>query len=524
MIYLFYIFLLSIPLGYRVILYQWTLGFDEYETAFLYANDFLMLLFLSTYFLSLSKKNNFISKIILRKNSGQENKNLQFTIYNLHLIFKSQFSIKAYKAISTKSQFFRSLMSQILKPLCFEDIGLRNIALSSFLFFSFITIFWATFPLLALYNFIRLLLLVFVALTISALLKAKSLKLEVIFGILASLAIVESLIGFLQFLFQHSLGLWWLGESLVGERIIGSAKIIVEGGAVLRAYGTFPHPNVLGAFLVLGLMSLCYFWLRRPSERKMWSGWSTLKSDMVFGLGLYVVLVGLTLTFSRSTWAIAILATTILIIYNLFINRKYIIQTVRLTFLLLAISYILFNSYSVFIFPRAQLSVNEPAVTYRISYDKLGLELIKNNPLGVGLGNQVIYSVKNNIYKESGMNKVWEWQPIHNMYLLIGAETGILGLVSFLLLVLSLFVKPKIQKLNYKQNINLKKTNWKLGGLLDLNFKYLFRFSDLDIRVFMPKLMLLSLMFFGMTDHFLWTIEPGRLMFWIVLAMNFAQE
>ena len=41
----------------------------------------------------------------------------------------------------------------------------------------------------------------------------------------------------------------------------------------------------------------------------------------------------------------------------------------------------------------------------------------------------------------------------------------------------------------------------------------------LSIENFIPKIMLLSLLIFGMFDHFLWTIEPGRLMFWIVLGI-----
>ena len=31
--------------------------------------------------------------------------------------------------------------------------------------------------------------------------------------------------------------------------------------------------------------------------------------------------------------------------------------------------------------------------------------------------------------------------------------------------------------------------------------------------------MMLALLFFGIADHFLWTLEPGRLMFWLVTGI-----
>ena len=40
---LFWLFLILIPFGYRVLLYQFTPRFDEYESVFLYASDFFLL-------------------------------------------------------------------------------------------------------------------------------------------------------------------------------------------------------------------------------------------------------------------------------------------------------------------------------------------------------------------------------------------------------------------------------------------------------------------------------------------------
>ena len=63
------------------------------------------------------------------------------------------------------------------------------------------------------------------------------------------------------------MGFWFLGESILGPEIPGVAKIVVAGGKILRAYGTFPHPNILAAFLLLGLFSSYYFLFRNRETR-----------------------------------------------------------------------------------------------------------------------------------------------------------------------------------------------------------------------------------------------------------------
>jgi LPXTG-motif cell wall-anchored protein len=146
------------------------------------------------------------------------------------------------------------------------------------------------------------------------------------------------------------------------------------------------------------------------------------------------------------------------------------------------------------IFPRAKISLTEVSVSQRILYNKIGLYLIAFHPLGVGLSNQAIYSVKNGLYQDFGMNQVWQWQPIHNIYLLIGSEIGILGLIVFLILVAWILI-------NLAKGL-IKNTNSKNNNLL-----------------LIAGLMFLSLLGFGFFDHFLWTLQPGRLMFWLVLGI-----
>jgi len=64
---------------------------------------------------------------------------------------------------------------------------------------------------------------------------------------------------------------------------------------------------------------------------------------------------------------------------------------------------------------------------------------------------------------------------------------GVFGLLAFIALLIS-FIKPIIKKLNL-----------------------------LEVQI--PILMLSVLLLFGLTDHFIWTLYQGQLMFWVVIGM-----
>ncbi|MBI2591760.1 MAG: O-antigen ligase family protein [Candidatus Brennerbacteria bacterium] len=423
---LFWLFLISIPFGFRVLLYQFTPGFHEYESVFLYASDFLMFVFLAVFFWNQNSYSHILKNVRIRKS----------------LVF--------------------------------------------FLVLAAISVFSASYRILAFYNFVRLALLILTALAIGKLLQAGFLKLEKILAVIAGLAIFESLMGLAQFYYQKSLGLWFLGESVLGEGVKGIAKIDVEGGSFLRAYGTFPHPNVLAGFLLLGLFSLFYFWLKND----LWDFKPLAIIKRIFtAVGVYLIALGLLLTFSRTAWFIA-LFFSLLSFFYFFINKFYRLQAFYLLIILFSIFYFLFSIFDWAILPRTSINLADPAVSQRLIYNALGLEIIKNvtdNFFGVGIGNQVIYSVQNNLYRNLGMNESWQWQPIHNIYLLIASEIGIMGLAAFLIFIAGILILQKNGKLKIE------------NGILFI--------------------MLSALLLFGFFDHFLWTLQPGRLMFWLVIGL-----
>lgn len=368
--------------------------------------------------------------------------------------------------------------------LVFEGkFGLFSVFLSAFLFFAGLSILSASYKFLAFYNFIRLVLLVLTALAIAESLKRNWIKLETILAVLAGSAVFQSFIAFFQFLNQKSLGLKFLGESVLGPGIAGVAKMVIAGAKILRAYGTFPHPNVLAAFLLLGLFGSYYCFLKVLNrEKKFWL-------ELLSITAIFLIILGLILTFSRTAWFLGMVLTLFFIFY-LFRQKDFRQRNFYFSAFLFFTFLILFLALSQLIFARAQISLNEPAVSQRISYNELGWYLVKNHPLGVGLGNQVIYSVKNGIYQLFGMSRVWQWQPIHNIYLLIGSETGVLGLIVFLVFIAKLLIK------NIKPFLN--------------------KISEMNYASLAVLMMFLSLLGLGLFDHFLWTLQPGRLMLWLV--------
>ena len=441
---LFYIFLVTLPLGRRKILAQLTNGFDEYETIFLYISDILLVFFLLVSFREIWQF------IVARK----------------------------------KEVWFFSLLI--------------------FFFASIISVGLAALPWLALINLLRLTLLILMAFGVGAGIRSGWINVRAVFLILIFLGVFEAVLGFSQFALQKNIGLSFMGEPYLPRLVTsiapagvpaGIAKIDLYGGKLIRAYGTFPHPNILAAFLLLSLTSLFYFWVRNTFKwrgffyagvgRKMSKEfWIYAARELLLGIGIFMVSLGLLFTFSRAAWLVAMGLFIAFSIFT-FLKRESRRQAVKLFFLCLAVGYILSVNFGVLMASRAHISLKEPAVTYRFRYNEVAFEIIKNHPLGIGIGNQVIYSVKNQLYQKFDMRALWAWQPVHNIYLLMASEIGVLGLLAF------------------------------LSFVFILVFQVLRNFS---LEAITALSLLGVLLLLGLTDHFLWTLQPGRIMLWLVIG------
>ena len=317
----------------------------------------------------------------------------------------------------------------------------------------------------------------------------KSLKIELhnlfvsIFLCFLSLA---SLLGIYQFATQHDLGLQTVGESIIGPYIWGVAKIEALGHVFLRSYGVFPHPNIFGAFLCLGIVAATGHALEKSANSKT--------REYLFVLLLIILYIfALFLTFSRAAWLGTGLGLTLCALFTWNKRRLVGIQRYYLIFSSIALSALVII-FIMFPFIRQRGNVFDKAYHERKSYNSAAMEMVQDNPtFGLGPSESLIH-MKQYLDNEA---KPWEVQPIHNYYLLLAAEIGLPTLILFTLYF----------GYGFKLWWNTRRQN---------NFR--------TITYGVGFIVCFVLMFF---DHYFYTFQASVLLFWIWTALfmiNVAHE
>lgn len=213
----------------------------------------------------------------------------------------------------------------------------------------------------------------------------------------------QSAVIILQFIFQRSLGLAFLGERAFDSSTTSIAHSQIFGSQFLRPYGTFPHPNVAAAYLIVSLIIITM------SRRVIHLPKIPLAAASI---------IALILTFSKS----ALLA--------LFLAQFAIIKSARLLIIGIIISII---AGSIII---GRLNDSELAsISERFVLSQAALDIALKNPLfGVGGGNFILEAAKFNL---TALSETRLLQPAHNLFLLILAENGVFGLLIFIALLLT---------------------------------------------------------------------------------------
>jgi len=303
--------------------------------------------------------------------------------------------------------------------------------------------------------------------------------------ILICSGVFQSIIALGQYIKQADLGLRYLGEGMLGLHINGVAVFINENGErVMRAYGTTPHPNVLAGFLFLSIFALYFIWFYRKG-----SGYNV---NFLYGVAYAVLLVGLLLTFSRTIiflWALGFIMRGLLIGFLPKYRSKFWFdpEMRRKIISILLVTVIVLALFSIIAWPevlsRAKISADDEAVRLRVYYASETMDQ-KLNWLGSGAGNFTVWLK----LKQPNLPE-YLYQPVHNIYLLLYAELGILGLITFLSLV----------------------------GYAIYDFYRSYKFQKLFHYSFI--LVFASILLMGLFDHFLWTIQQGRFVLWLSIAL-----
>lgn len=235
-----------------------------------------------------------------------------------------------------------------------------------------------------------------------------SFQLNEIVLILSLGLIFESALSIAQFLHQGSIGnfFWWFGERTFTGQTVGIAQAVIDGQLILRPYGTLPHPNVLAGYLIIVLTLI----IGIPPYKKI--------GKAVRWFAIILGTLAIFFTFSRTAWTI-----------GFFIILFYLIKQRQWPPFLLII-FITIISFGV-VQSRFQSLFNTDRQSWqnRQELNSAATEMIKNNPvLGVGLGN--FLPKLPFFHKDRGAVRIF--QPAHNFYLMMIAETGILVFVSYL--------------------------------------------------------------------------------------------
>ncbi|MBN1449857.1 MAG: O-antigen ligase family protein [Anaerolineales bacterium] len=235
---------------------------------------------------------------------------------------------------------------------------------------------------------------------------------RLVIGVMAIFLLAESVVMILQY---------FLGLSFqVGAITTGGYGDSTSAGVMgPRVGGTIGAPNSAATYLAsMLIITFSTYLTNKLVNRKL--------ALLAFILGI----VALIATFSRSGWGSFSIGMTLLILLSF--SRIIRIPNGSRDLLILAISGILFLA----IFGQQVFNRLEAAITDRtrpeLAY--MAYKIIDDFPLGVGVNNY------DQVMSDKYAHPKWVGHtlyPVHNKYLLIWSETGLHGLIAFLLLLFS---------------------------------------------------------------------------------------
>ncbi|MDZ4221416.1 MAG: O-antigen ligase family protein, partial [Patescibacteria group bacterium] len=275
---------------------------------------------------------------------------------------------------------------------------------------------------------------------------------------------IQAILAFVQFRWQWLPASTLLGTAFQHASMLGASVVETDMGRWLRGYGSFPHPNILGGWLALGLLLA----IKEAGRR----GRSSAARALAY-IPIALLSIGLAITFSRGAWLAFDIGLVLLVIKQ---RRE---SVLSLAVIILFIGTLVFSypePFSERIFGSGRLE--EKSIQERSGGASEAWHIIKQHPLvGIGIGN---YGLA--VHRDIDDTKpAYYYQPVHNVPLLILAELGAIGLILVVVFLLSL------RALVLKGEAILSSRNSLMSG-----------------AVFLLPLAILS--FF---DHYLWSLYSG---------------
>jgi O-antigen ligase len=226
----------------------------------------------------------------------------------------------------------------------------------------------------------------------------------------------EAILGIYQGIVGHPAGLFFLGENQ------SVRQQILDQITSNRVQGTLGHPNSFSIYVTTGLpFLLAWFFITKNTITRLLCG-------AIFLIGATSLIFSL----SRSGWIEFLIISAIGLMAAVYLKRIKMRYAVLLALLasLVLMGLVFFGPDVILL----RLTSNDRgSANSRIILAKTALAIIKDHPLlGVGLNN---YMLAMFLYDPSNFRLL-----VHNVYLLITAETGLLGGATFILLLASALI------------------------------------------------------------------------------------
>ena len=355
--------------------------------------------------------------------------------------------------------------------------------------------------------------------------------------IIIIVALAQSTIGIFQFVNQCSIGLFWLKESKISPIIPGVAKVILRHQVLIRAYGLLPHPNILGGYLVFSIIislllskllqshiasTSTYSCESNQTEQKrktkksdsnnllncsMWNNLTnyilnivprgTILLLVLLRIIITIELIALLLTISKSAYIglfIAFLYISLLKINNN-VPRETLLRSISKQFKMFHVKHLfiklalicLILLFSIILVKPDFYSLFVKSLVERGFYLNVSRGTLMARPLlGIGAG-QFIFQ----LLTIPGIQN-WQFQPVHNVFLLIANEYGILVALGFILFLTKLL-----------QHRNCSTWNNYTNSIITTHVKGVL-FAFIFIMIF---------------DHYFWDIQQGQMLLWLTLGI-----
>jgi O-antigen ligase len=181
---------------------------------------------------------------------------------------------------------------------------------------------------------------------------------------------------------------------------------------ITRAHGTFPHPNIFGGFLFVSLLMTQFLFLKEKKK--------------LLAVAIFFQIFTLFLTFSRAAILAYLMGSALLFFYSRKLEWKSLAKVIgfSLVFSLFFLLPALQDRGGIFNYNATVQSSDQG----RVLFHEIAFNMIKEHPLlGVGFNHFLVRMQEFSPVALAGD----QFFPVHNIYLLIASEEGVIGLLLF---------------------------------------------------------------------------------------------